>query len=152
MQERSKARLVTAPPCFPHTFDCIVSPYYYLSSQSTIQKTRRQAHIHNLQHYSHHTMPSTEAPQVSSAPVLEATNGVVDDTSPDALQRRNSLEKHLQMRPDEQDLKDRHILLDTTAAPALQARQAELERQRRTDNLKKVSGDFCLWWGVSPYG
>ena len=41
------------------------------------------------------------------------------------------------MRPEEQDLKNRHILLDTTAAPALQARQAELERQRITDNLKK---------------
>ena len=32
---------------------------------------------------------------------------------------------------------NRHILLDTTAAPALQAKQAELERQRITDNLKK---------------
>jgi hypothetical protein len=42
-----------------------------------------------------------------------------------------------QHRPEEQDLKDRHILLDTTAAPALQAKQAELERQRITDNLKK---------------
>jgi hypothetical protein len=63
----------------------------------------------------------------------------VDQASPNALERRNSLEKHLQLRPDEKDLKDRHILLDTTAAPALQARQAELERQRITDNLKKVS-------------
>jgi hypothetical protein len=51
--------------------------------------------------------------------------------------RRNSLEKHLQTRPEEQDLKNRHILLDTTAAPALQAKQLELERQRATDNLKK---------------
>ena len=42
-----------------------------------------------------------------------------------------------QHRPEEQDLKNRHILLDTTAAPALQARQQELERQRITDNLKK---------------
>lgn len=33
------------------------------------------------------------------------------------IERRNSLEKHLQHRPDVQDLKDRHILLDTTAAP-----------------------------------
>ena len=47
----------------------------------------------------------------------------------------NSL--HSKTRPEEQDLKNRHILLDTTAAPALQARQAELERQRITDNLKK---------------
>lgn len=64
----------------------------------------------------------------------------IDQTSPNPLQRKDSLEKHLQLRPDEKDLKDRHILLDTTAAPALQARQQELERQRITDNLKKVGG------------
>jgi len=40
------------------------------------------------------------------------------DASPiNPLQRRDSLEKHLQMRPEAQDLKNRHILLDTTAAP-----------------------------------
>ncbi|KAJ5895661.1 hypothetical protein N7495_007352 [Penicillium taxi] len=32
-------------------------------------------------------------------------------------ERRDSLEKHLQMRPDVQDLKDRHILLDTKVDP-----------------------------------
>lgn len=32
-------------------------------------------------------------------------------------ERRNSLEKHLQTRPDMQDLKNRHILLDTNVAP-----------------------------------
>jgi len=65
------------------------------------------------------------------------------DTAPigNVHERRNSLEKQLSNRPEEQDLKNRHILLDTTAAPALQARQAELERQRITDNLKKAS--YC---------
>ena len=33
------------------------------------------------------------------------------------LERRNSLEKQLQQRPEVQELKDRHILLDTNAAP-----------------------------------
>ncbi|KAK5126681.1 hypothetical protein LTR85_009615 [Meristemomyces frigidus] len=66
-----------------------------------------------------------------------ASAGVDKAPIPSTLERRNSLEKSLQQRPDEQDLKNRHILLDTTAAPALQARQAELERQRITDNLKK---------------
>ena len=33
------------------------------------------------------------------------------------IDRRNSLEKHLQQRPNPQDLKDRHILLDINAAP-----------------------------------
>lgn len=43
----------------------------------------------------------------------------VDETSISAapLERRNSLEKHLQSRPDQQDLKERHILLDTSVAP-----------------------------------
>lgn len=41
----------------------------------------------------------------------------VDETPISPIERRNSLEKHLQMRPDAKDLKDRHILLDTNAAP-----------------------------------
>lgn len=49
---------------------------------------------------------------------------VVDETpiSPVRSQeRRNSLEKHLQHRPEPQDLKNRHILLDTTTAPYVPA-------------------------------
>ncbi|KAL1611791.1 hypothetical protein SLS60_000011 [Paraconiothyrium brasiliense] len=68
------------------------------------------------------------------------TEPTVDETpiSPTrSLERRDSLEKHLQHRPDVQDLKNRHILLDTNTAPALQAKALELERQRATDNLKK---------------
>ena len=44
---------------------------------------------------------------------------VVDHTSLGAspTERRNSLERHLQMRPEAKDLKDRHILLDTSVAP-----------------------------------
>ncbi|KAL8761246.1 MAG: hypothetical protein Q9184_002626 [Pyrenodesmia sp. 2 TL-2023] len=61
----------------------------------------------------------------------------VDETPISPIARRNSLEKHLQMRPDPKDLKDRHILLDTNAAPALQSAAQELERQRATDSLKK---------------
>jgi hypothetical protein len=41
----------------------------------------------------------------------------VDESPISPLERRNSLEKHLQMRPEAQDLKNRNILLDTTAAP-----------------------------------
>lgn len=43
----------------------------------------------------------------------------IDETplNPASHERRNSLEKHLQTRPDMQDLKDRHILLDTNLAP-----------------------------------
>ncbi|TID22986.1 Serine-type carboxypeptidase F [Venturia nashicola] len=52
-------------------------------------------------------------------------------------ERRNSLEKHLQHRPEAEDLKARNILLNTDAAPALQAAQHELERQKITDSLRK---------------
>lgn len=49
------------------------------------------------------------------------TDANVDNTpiSPvrESMERRNSLEKHLQHRPDVQDLKNRHILLDTNTAP-----------------------------------
>jgi hypothetical protein len=53
-------------------------------------------------------------------PANESTDAIVDETpiSPvRSLDRRNSLEKHLQHRPEPQDLKNRHILLDTTTAP-----------------------------------
>ncbi|KAL2010839.1 hypothetical protein VTN00DRAFT_3557 [Thermoascus crustaceus] len=63
----------------------------------------------------------------------------VDETPLTAspIERRNSLEKHLQSRPDQQDLKDRHILLNTNVAPSLQAARQELARQRITDSLKR---------------
>jgi hypothetical protein len=54
---------------------------------------------------------------------------VVDETpiSPvGSKERRNSLEKHLQHRPDPQDLKNRHILLDTTTAPYVLTSQLRL--------------------------
>ena len=41
----------------------------------------------------------------------------IDESPISPVERRDSLEKHLQHRPDPQDLKDRHILLDTNAAP-----------------------------------
>ncbi|KAL1587411.1 hypothetical protein WHR41_03888 [Cladosporium halotolerans] len=86
-------------------------------------------------HPTHPPPTPTMADRTPSLPT-SASDGV--DASPiSPVERRNSLEKHLQTRPDAEDLKNRHILLDTAAAPALQAKQAELERQRNTDNLKK---------------
>ena len=93
-------------------------------------------------------------------------NPTIDESSiSPTLERRNSLEKSLQARPDVQDLKHRHILLDTSVAPyatplsynprldfhlsivlkmkinsSLQAAQQELARQRASDNLKKNLG------------
>lgn len=52
---------------------------------------------------------------------MTTENRIVDETpiSPirQGVERRNSLEKHLQHRPEAQDLKNRHILLDTSTAP-----------------------------------
>ncbi|KAL8719979.1 MAG: hypothetical protein Q9225_003095 [Loekoesia sp. 1 TL-2023] len=69
--------------------------------------------------------------------MAEAEQVKVDESPISPIDRRNSLEKHLQTRPDPKDLKDRHILLDTNAAPALQSAAQDLERQRATDSLKK---------------
>ncbi|KAI9732996.1 MAG: hypothetical protein M1834_003539 [Cirrosporium novae-zelandiae] len=69
-----------------------------------------------------------------------STDSSIDTTpiSPvKSCERRNSLEKHLQLRPDPKDLKDKHILLDTNAAPSIQAAQRELERQRAMDAVKR---------------
>lgn len=41
----------------------------------------------------------------------------VDESPISSFERRDSLEKHLQHRPDPQDLKDKHILLSTNVAP-----------------------------------
>lgn len=80
----------------------------------------------------------------TEVPPTKADEGVDDSPIVVNSERRDSLDKKLQLRPDETDLKNRHILLDNTAAPALQARAAELERQRITDNLKKVHMDVLL--------
>ena len=48
----------------------------------------------------------------------ETEEVLVDESVlPSRKERQNSLEKRLQHRPDPQELKDRHILLDTNAAP-----------------------------------
>jgi len=71
----------------------------------------------------------------------QAQQDAVIDTSPltpvTSHGRQNSLEKHLQHRLDPHDLVEKHILLSTTAAPALQSVAHDLERQRATDSLKK---------------
>lgn len=71
------------------------------------------------------------------APEHADTAAAVDQTpiSP-VTERKQPLERQLQSRPDPDSLRERHILLDTTAAPALQAAQLELERQRLADSLK----------------
>lgn len=56
--------------------------------------------------------PTTTTVNTDTTPALKPDSETI---SP--LERRNSLEKHLLHRPDAQDLKNRHILLDTKTAP-----------------------------------
>ncbi|KAL2823471.1 hypothetical protein BDW59DRAFT_163251 [Aspergillus cavernicola] len=75
---------------------------------------------------------STVAPPLDTTPPTDTSSLA---TSP--IERRGSLEKHLLTRPDPQDLKDKHILLDTNVAPSIQAMRQKLDRQKVSDNLKK---------------
>lgn len=52
-------------------------------------------------------------------------------------QIQSQLNKQLQQRPSATDLKNRNILKDTTASPALQAAQSELQRLQLESNLDK---------------
>jgi len=77
---------------------------------------------------------SATAIDTASAP----EEAIIDDSSISPTRAdKNILEKRLAHRPDVQDLKNRNILMDTNAAPALQSVQHELERQKATDNLRK---------------
>ena len=71
-------------------------------------------------------------------------NGV-DESPISPVDRRNSLEKHLQRRPDAQDLKDRHILLETQAAPYVQ-----LHGYSSFDNGKEDSGTIKIHINIHP--
>lgn len=60
---------------------------------------------------------SSSNAEIKVVNMTDHTEKTIDETPISPIERRNSLEKHLQMRPDAKDLKDRHILLDTNAAP-----------------------------------
>lgn len=68
----------------------------------------------------------------ANAPAIDTTS-----LAKSPLERRDSLEKHLLTRPDPQDLKDRHILLDTNVAPYV--------ARPRLPDIKRLDGkgDMC---------
>lgn len=59
--------------------------------------------------------PYTSGPQDDSAVLVDDAS--IQLSPAEKLERRDSLEKRLKLRPDAQDLKDRHVLLDTSVAP-----------------------------------
>ena len=82
----------------------------------------RISKVHSVRH--NYTNMAATDPSLSGgrgggggSAIDDATTPVIDSSHINPLERRDSLEKHLQTRPDEQDLKNRHILLDTNAAP-----------------------------------
>ncbi|KAK3989691.1 hypothetical protein QBC44DRAFT_241019 [Cladorrhinum sp. PSN332] len=70
-----------------------------------------------------------------------ATEVKVDETpispSRGSIERRNSLERYLQHRPERQELVEKNILPASTAAPSIQAQQRELEKHMRADSLNE---------------
>ncbi|KAL5601216.1 hypothetical protein BROUX41_006014 [Berkeleyomyces rouxiae] len=55
-------------------------------------------------------------------------------------ERKNSLENYLQHRPTRDNLINKNILPPSTAAPAIQAHQMELQKSMRADTLnEKIS-------------
>ncbi|WYZ43879.1 hypothetical protein EsH8_VII_000315 [Colletotrichum jinshuiense] len=73
----------------------------------------------------------------------ENTSQPVIDESPisrPAGERKNSLENHLQHRPNRAELIEKNILPASNAAPGLIAHQKELEKHMRADSLNdKIS-------------
>ncbi|CAK7202476.1 hypothetical protein SEUCBS139899_005199 [Sporothrix eucalyptigena] len=64
----------------------------------------------------------------------------ISPVRPDNPVRRNSLEQYLQNRPNREELVQKNILPDSTAAPGLQAQQKQLEKSMRADSLNdKIS-------------
>lgn len=63
---------------------------------------------------------TTQSPKMTTdnAPTTTSSSGV-DETPLSPTDSQQSLEKHLQMRPEAQDLKNRNILHDTNAAPSV---------------------------------
>lgn len=80
--------------------------------------------------------------QIIMADKTEQPN--VDETHISPIERRNSLEKHLQTRPDPKDLKDRHILLDTNAAPFVSPTSLEIDG--RIDNGLVLYNQLLKIW------
>lgn len=90
------------------------------ASYKTISTSSAPLPTHSASYSFNHTTHPLPRP-IHSIMAAEDTTAVVVDETPispvRSLDRRNSLEKHLQHRPEPQDLKNRHILLDTTTAP-----------------------------------
>lgn len=87
-------------------------------------------------------LPDTHTAAATTLPADDdplTTAGTRHDTlSPtERVQRRDSLERHLQHRPDARHLKEKGILMDTSAAPGLQAAQRDLEMQQASDRLRR---------------
>lgn len=97
-----------------------VDPAAHATSVSQRINTQSPAQLSNSTVYKSQITTATNdrVANVMSNPVEENKPDLkVDETPISPLERRNSLEKHLQYRPEAQDLKNRGILYDSNAAP-----------------------------------
>ncbi|KAH7027829.1 RPEL repeat protein [Microdochium trichocladiopsis] len=64
----------------------------------------------------------------------------VDNAPISPIERKNSLETHLKLRPERAELVEKNILPESTAAASLQEKQKELAKHMRADSLNdKIS-------------
>ena len=79
----------------------------------------------------------------------DSTEVLVDETPLSPIERQESLEKHLQMRPDAQDLKNRNILHDTNAAPYAITSSFNLQAQVLIITCLELSKQRDPSWNVN---
>ena len=102
-----------AVPAFhPLISTYIIHPPYKTTTIAYHVHTHPYSHIHTHPH----TYSSTHIRSIYNETM---TDPDIDSTSLSAssIERRNSLEKHLQLRPEPQDLRERHILVGDEVAP-----------------------------------
>ena len=102
-----------AVPAFhPLISTYIIHPPYKTTTIAYHVHTHPYSHIHTHPH----TYSSTHIRRIYNETM---TDPDIDSTSLSAssIERGNSLEKHLQLRPEPQDLRERHILVGDEVAP-----------------------------------
>ena len=120
-----KTKLTKQTPCILHHYPTMAAP-------STLTNPTLTASVHD-------PLPNAGAGEGTAIVDEPATTGAAIDSTPiSPIQRRDSLEKHLQTRPEAKDLRERGILHGSEGqSPAIQAKARDLERARAADSLKK---------------
>lgn len=116
---RSPPHMMTLPCWYWHLTSAL-----FASLESSSIKSTTLSFLPNIAKYIPNSCKIRTLQPSYSKTMTDSTQGssaVIDETSISLKrpnhQRQDSLEKHLQNRPDPKELKEKHILLDTNAAP-----------------------------------